>query len=280
MDEGEKTGRMRNLEHVFEQVSRWVGEVGAIQLEYLGKKDLEIENKSSSFDLVTEVDKLSEQRLIAKVREAYPEDAILSEESGSDGNQAEYRWVIDPVDGTTNYAHGFPLFAISMALQHQGSEVLGIIYVPFLNELYHAEKGRGAFRNGSRFHVSNARELGKALLATGFPYDKATDPNNNLNYFNHLVPQIIGIRRTGSAAFDLCNVAAGRIDGYWEFKVKPWDVAAGALIVEEAGGRVEYLPDHPAIAIIAGNDHLVKLIRAELAKVDAQDWEPIGGMQK
>lgn len=142
------------------------------------------------------------------------------------------------------------------------------MYAPVLNELFEGVKGGGAYLNGTRLRVAENQELSKAVLATGFPYDKATDPDNNLNYFNHLVPQVSGIRRSGSAAYDLCNVAAGRLDGYWELKVNRWDIAAGALFVEEAGGKVIYLPSKKGISLIAGNERICNLIHQELVRLN------------
>ncbi|MCL6588966.1 MAG: inositol monophosphatase [Firmicutes bacterium] len=248
------------------KVKSWLMEVGALQLQGL-KADLAIRSKSNEFDLVTEIDGRSEEILVDAIRREYPDHSILSEEAGAIKNQPEYRWVIDPLDGTVNYAHRFPVFSISVALQFRGETLLGAVYVPSLNELFTALKGRGAFCNGAPIQVSPIQELSQSLLATGFPYDRATDPDNNLNYFCHIVPKIGGVLRSGSAAFDLCNVACGRVNGYWEFKLSPWDVAAGALIVEEAGGTVDYLASKKGVALIAGNRAINGLIYQELRKV-------------
>ncbi len=253
-----------NLEQALEQVKSWALEVGAMQLEYHGRRDLAIETKSSSYDLVTEIDKRSEVLLIEKIAATYPEHTVLGEEGGEVDRQSEYRWVIDPIDGTTNYAHGYPIFAISIALQHHGESVLGVVYFPALNQLYRAIKGKGAFLNSNRLTVSTTDSLAGAMLATGFPYDKATSPENNLDYFHWLVPKISGIRRSGSAAFDLCNVAAGRLDGYWELKIKPWDIAAAGLVLEEAGGKIIYLEEHTPISVVTGNPAVCALILNEL----------------
>ncbi|HYH01793.1 MAG TPA: inositol monophosphatase family protein [Bacillota bacterium] len=261
---------MVELEYCLPQVVSWVQEVGAIQLAKLKEKNLKIESKSSVIDLVTEVDKLSEAMLLAKVRESFPEHSILAEEGGAQDNASDYRWVIDPLDGTINYAHGFPIFCISVALQYRDESVLGVVHVPALAETYTAVKDGGAFLNGGRLQVSETTRLNQALLATGFPYDRAMDPDNNLKYFNYLLTQVQGIRRAGSAAFDLCNVAAGRFDGYWEFKLKPWDVAAGTLMVTEAGGVIDYLvrTQHQGLALIAANPKFIETIKAELEAAD------------
>ncbi len=254
---------------VLEKVKTWVKEVGKIQLEGL-KNNLTVNIKSNEYDLVTNIDTKTEEVLIGRIREEYPGHAILSEEYGISGEISEYLWIIDPLDGTVNYAHGYPVFCISIALQHYGEVVLGVVYAPVLKELFEAVKGRGVYLNGDKMQVAEVNELSKAILATGFPYDKATDGENNLNYFNHLVPRINGIRRTGSAAYDLCNVAAGRFNGYWEFKVNRWDIAAGVLMVEEAGGETVYLPSKKGIGLIAGNNRICKLIYQELINVNPE----------
>ena len=252
---------------VLKQVESWLMEVGTEQLEGLGRK-LSITTKSSEFDPVTDVDRKSEEFLVGAIQHHYPEHSILTEERGAMENGSGYRWVIDPLDGTVNYAHRFPIFGISVALQHHGQTMLGAVYFPVLKEFFHAILGEGALLNDRRIAVSPITELSKSLLATGFPYDRATDPDNNLNYFNHLMLQIGGISRSGSAAFDLCNVACGRINGYWEFKVHLWDVAAGDLIVSEAGGKVDYLECRKGVALIAGNGKINESIYRELTKVN------------
>lgn len=252
---------------ILEEAKLWAREVGRIQVEGM-KEILTIANKSSEYDLVTNIDTQSEQELIKRIYEEYPEHAILSEESGVLGKDSEYLWIVDPLDGTVNYAHRYPVFCISLALQYRGEVVLGVVYAPALQELFEAVKGEGAYLNGVKLQVSEITDLNKAILATGFPYDKAYDPDNNLNYFRELVPKINGIRRTGSAAYDLCNVAAGRFNGYWEFKVNRWDIAAGTLIVQEAGGKVVYLPSKKGIGLIAGNHSICDSVRRELVRVN------------
>jgi myo-inositol-1(or 4)-monophosphatase len=261
---------MMQMEEVLRQVETWVREVGTLQLERLSRKDWKIERKSTEIDLVTEVDKLSEAILIARLEEHFPEHAILAEESGASRNQSDYRWVIDPLDGTINFAHGFPIFGISVALQYRGDSILGVVYIPALGELFSALKGKGAFLNGERLRVSQIARLNQAILATGFPYDRATDPDNNVKYFTGMITKVQGIRRSGSAAFDLCNVAAGRLDGYWEFKLNLWDVAAGVLLVAEAGGSVIYLdePRGKGIHLVAANHQFAQIIGDELRRID------------
>jgi myo-inositol-1(or 4)-monophosphatase len=197
----------------------------------------EIRHKGA-IDIVTDVDLESEQAVCATLLGAFPTHTILAEEGGArGGTDSRYRWIVDPLDGTTNYAHGFPFFCVSIGLEVDGALVLGVVYAPSLDELFVAEAGRGASLNDRPIQVSAIHELDQALLATGFPYDRA-EFSRALRSFEVMSLQSQAVRRAGSAALDLCYVACGRLDGYWEHAVKPWDVAAGALIVLEAGGAV------------------------------------------
>jgi myo-inositol-1(or 4)-monophosphatase len=189
-------------------------------------------------DLVTEVDKESERLIVGHLLSCFPDHDIVAEENVYAVTGSRFRWVIDPVDGTTNYAHGFPWFCASIALEQDGELVAGAIYNPVYDELFTATKGGGAFLNGVRLSVSGRSPLKNSLLGTGFPYDCATDPANNFASFMAFQKSARGIRRAGAAALDLAYVAAGRLDGFWELKLKPWDVAAGVLLVREAGGKV------------------------------------------
>jgi myo-inositol-1(or 4)-monophosphatase len=189
-------------------------------------------------NLVTEVDCLSEALIIERISHAFPGHDILAEESPETANGSGFRWIIDPLDGTTNYAHGLPIFCVSIALEMEGMIRLGAVCDPMLAELFVAEKGEGAFLNGRRLAVSQTAELSRGLLATGFPYDIREDRNNNMNYFKAMAIHAQAIRRTGSAALDMAYVAAGRFDGFWEVKLMPWDIAAGWLLITEAGGTV------------------------------------------
>ena len=213
-----------------------VEESGRIQKEWLGK-DKKVELKGE-INLVTEVDRICERRIIEIIAEAFPEHNILSEETPMPEGPSPYRWIIDPLDGTTNYAHGYPFFCTSVALELEGEIVLGAIYDPLLDELFTAQQEEGAFLNGEKITVSATERLTEALLCTGFPYDLRESSVNNLDHFNNFIMEAQAIRRDGSAALDLCYVAAGRFDGFWELKLNAWDVAAGTLIVEEAGGVV------------------------------------------
>ena len=189
-------------------------------------------------DLVTEVDKESERLVVEYLLSCYSDHTILAEENVYPQTASPFRWVIDPIDGTTNFAHGYPWFCVSIGLEYRGELVVGVVYNPIYDELFTASKGDGAFLNGHRIHVSARSPLKNTLLGTGFPYDSATDPENNFANSFAFQKAARGIRRAGAAALDLASVAAGRLDGYWELKLKPWDVAAGVLIVREAGGVV------------------------------------------
>ncbi|MFH2035647.1 MAG: inositol monophosphatase family protein [Candidatus Zixiibacteriota bacterium] len=189
-------------------------------------------------DLVTEVDLLSERFIVGEITKRYPKHAILAEE-GSDNNiESDIKWIIDPIDGTTNYAHGFPFYCVSIGIEYEGEMVAGAIYDPEREELFYAFQGSGAFLNKKRIIVSSESNLQKSLLATGFPYDIKTSRIDNLKYFRRFAKVARGIRRAGSAALDLCYLACGRFDGFWELKLHPWDTAATVVIVREAGGNV------------------------------------------
>jgi myo-inositol-1(or 4)-monophosphatase len=189
-------------------------------------------------NLVTEMDRLSEKTVVETIQWAFPRHGILAEEDARIENDSGILWIIDPLDGTTNYAHGYPNFSVSIGLEHKGEIVIGVVYDPMRDELFTALKGQGAFLNDTPIAVSKNDRLIRSLLATGFPYDRTVSTENNLNYFNALIMASQEVRRSGSASLDLCNLAAGRLDGYWELKLQPWDVAAGSLIVQEAGGEV------------------------------------------
>ncbi len=189
-------------------------------------------------NLVTEMDLRSERAVVAILRAAFPEHGILAEEGTNIQNGSGFTWIIDPLDGTTNYAHGYPCFSVSIALVRNGAPEVGVVFDPMRDELFSAQNGQGAFLNGRQIRVSGHDKLINSLLATGFPYDRRESEKNNLDYFHDLLMASQEVRRDGSAALDLCSVACGRFDGFWELKLKPWDTAAGSLIVREAGGMV------------------------------------------
>jgi len=189
-------------------------------------------------NLVTEMDMRSERTVVKTLLASFPDHGIMAEEETMIQNGSGYMWIIDPLDGTTNYAHGYPCFSVSIALERDGEIIVGAVYDPMRDELFSALKGEGAYLNGAKIHVSHVDTLIKSLLATGFPYDRKVSKKNNMNYFHDLLMASQEVRRDGSAALDLCSVASGRFDGFWELKLKPWDVAAGSLIVREAGGTI------------------------------------------
>jgi len=190
-------------------------------------------------DFVTEVDKAAEQAIIDILLKAYPDHAILAEESGAQGTaRAEYTWIIDPLDGTTNFIHGFPQYAVSIALRHKENTEQAVVYDPARNELFTATRGRGAFLDDKRLRVSKRTVMSDALIATGFPFREFQHLDTYLAMFRDLMPKVAGIRRPGAAALDLAWVAAGRLDGFWEMGLAPWDMAGGALLIQEAGGLV------------------------------------------
>jgi len=260
---------MINLEELLPRVEQWSREVGNIQLKNLGNKELDIDIKGSYTDIVTEVDKLSEKHLIKVISDTYPYHGILSEESGHNTKESDYLWIIDPLDGTTNYSKGIPIFAVSIALKYKEETVLGLIYNPYQEEMFTAVKEGGAFLNGEKIQVTDKEDLQESLLATGFPYDKNVNPDNNFHYFAHFLTRARGIRRMGAAAWDLSYVAAGRFDGFWELNLAPWDVAAGALLVEEAGGKVVYL-DKRGVSLAAANHLLCDKMLEEMKTADIQ----------
>lgn len=198
-------------------------------------------------NLVTENDKRSQDIIYKIINSAFPHHSILGEEDLDEKQHGEARWVIDPIDGTTNFAHGLPIFSISIAFMTAEKSLAGVVYVPMLDEMFTSILGGGSYLNGRPIRVSDEEDLGKSLLATGFPYDRRVSVDNNVEHFNRFITRVLCIRRLGSAAIDLCYTAAGRFDGYWELKLFPWDSAAGALILEEAGGRVTDFSGAPYI---------------------------------
>jgi len=198
------------------------------------KKDI---RKKGAIDIVTQVDHAAERAILKTIRKNFPDHGILAEESGAqDGH--EFKWVIDPLDGTINYAHSFPMSTVSIAVEHKGEIILGGVLDPFRKELFLGRKGRGATLNGKKIRVSTINKLNQALLCTGFPYDQRQHADDYLAYFKNFLIRSQAVRRCGSAAMDLCNLASGRFDGFWELKLNPWDTAAAMLIVREAGGTV------------------------------------------
>ncbi|MDP9268154.1 MAG: inositol monophosphatase [Acidobacteriota bacterium] len=224
-----------------EQIAR---EAGALLMRHFkAKAKVQIEYKGD-VDLVTVADRESEALIVGRIRERFPKHDILGEEGTRTETGADFKWYIDPLDGTTNFAHGFPVFCVSIGLEHKGERIAGVLYDPTRDELFAAEKGGGARLNGERIAVSKTAKLSEALVATGFPSHKR-HKNPNIHFYHQITLRTHGVRRAGSAALDLANVASGRVDGFWEFNLNPWDTAAGVLLVEEAGGKVTDFSDAP-----------------------------------
>ncbi len=214
-------------------------ESGRIQKRYF-EKTFSVMHKGE-INLVTNVDLECESRILELLGSAFPADEVISEEKANAFEPGKNRWIVDPLDGTTNYAHGYPFFCTSIAYEVGGEIIAGVIYNPIMDELFFARKGEGSFFNGEKMRVSTTKELKQALVVTGFPYDVSTNPNNNLNHWANFMMRAQALRRDGSAGLNLSYVAAGRFDGFWELSLSPWDMAAGVLIAREAGGIVTSL---------------------------------------
>jgi myo-inositol-1(or 4)-monophosphatase len=230
---------------------------GDILRRGLGRATIE---RKGTLELVTEFDRAAERFIVDRVAAEFPDDGLLAEE-GSRRDGKAWRWYIDPLDGTTNFAHGLPHFAVSIAAARDGELAFGVVYDPMRDEMFRAVRGEGASLDDRPLTVSPARDLSRSLLVTGFPYDLRENPDNNLDLFAHLARRSLAVRRFGSAALDLAYVAAGRFDGYWELRLAPWDVAAGIVLVREAGGTVSRMdggPDPllPPPSIVAGSPTL------------------------
>jgi myo-inositol-1(or 4)-monophosphatase len=237
-------------------------EAGKILLDAFRSDKIVISHKSRT-ELVTDADRASEAFLADRISKQFPTHGIIAEEGSRKDASGGFIWYVDPLDGTNNFAHGLPFFCISIGVFSEDLQqvVAGVVYNPYLNEMFTAVRGKGAFLNKTPIRVSSLDDIGNSLVATGFPYDKAISENNNLKEFNRIITRIQGIRRMGSAAIDLSYVACGRLDGYWEVKLKSWDMAAGSLMVEEAGGMVTrydggiFHPEYPEIAASNGKIH-------------------------
>jgi myo-inositol-1(or 4)-monophosphatase len=223
-------------------ISEIAREAGALLMGYFHKR-VKVEYKGD-VDLVTVADRESEALILSRIREQWPSHDVMGEEGSRIQTGSDYLWYIDPLDGTTNFAHGFPVFCVSLALQHNGKRVAGVVYDPTRDELFAAELGRGAYVNHNRIAVSKVDNLAECLVGTGFPSHKR-HKNPNIFFYHQITLHSHGVRRAGSAALDLCSVAAGRLDGFWEFNLNPWDTAAGVLIAEEAGARVTTFDGSP-----------------------------------
>ena len=252
-------------------------EAGALLMGYF-RKHVKVEYKGEA-DLVTVADRDSEALIRERLRQQWPTHDIVGEEGGFRDTGSDYRWYVDPLDGTTNFAHGFPVFCVSMGLDYKGNRIAGVIYDPTRDELFAAEQGSGAYLNQQRIHVSNTAGLAACLLATGFPSHKR-HKNPNIFFYHQITLHTHGVRRAGSAALDLCCVACGRFDGFWEFNLNPWDTAAGVLIVAEAGGRVTDFKGGPfqlqGRETLASNGLVHPALLTEFEQIfSGQDLEPL-----
>ncbi|PCH59942.1 MAG: inositol monophosphatase [Gammaproteobacteria bacterium] len=225
---------MHPMLNIAVRAARRAGDIISRSMDKLDSIDVVTKDHN---DFVSAVDEAAEATIIQIIKTAYPDHQIIAEESGNQGD-SDYVWIIDPLDGTTNFLHGFPQFAVSIALKHQGKLQQAVIYDPVSQELFTASRGAGAQLNSRRIRVSKRKELAGSLIGTGFPFRKDQNLDTYLDTFRAIAPKTAGIRRAGSAALDLAYVAAGRLDGFWEFGLKPWDIAAGVLLIEEAGGLV------------------------------------------
>jgi len=260
---------MTALKEVLYEATR---EAGKIISDYF-QGSFTVDNKEGINNLVTEVDKHSEKRIIEIIRKHYPTHSIISEEVGEMIQDSPYQWIIDPIDGTVNFAHGIPLCCVSIGLKHNDDLILGAVYNPMMNELFFAEKGKGAFLNDKPISVSTKSDFRKACLVTGFPYKWPDSKEHPIRVFERFILEGLPVRRLGSAAIDLCWVACGRFDGFWEYNLSSWDVAAGYLIVQEAGGRITNFEGDPYSVFdketLATNGHIheemLRLIRKKQA---------------
>jgi myo-inositol-1(or 4)-monophosphatase len=246
---------------MFKQTLLKAADAGAKEMVRFFNGQFSISNKEGINNLVTEADHAAEKAIFDVIRSDFPTHALLSEEAGEIIQEADYKWIIDPIDGTVNFAHGIPLCCVSIALEQAGKVVMGAVYNPFLQELFFAQKGWGTTLNDKKIQVSTKEKVGSSCLVTGFPYTYLDMPNGPLTVFEKLIRKGIPVRRLGSAAIDLCWVAAGRFDGFYEHKLQAWDSAAGWLMVEEAGGRVTdfkgdtYSPYQPHLLATNGHIH-------------------------
>ncbi|MDE6018527.1 MAG: inositol monophosphatase [Muribaculaceae bacterium] len=237
---------------------------GLIHMKYFRQAGLKQSTKLNDSDVVTVADKESEASILTYIRDNFPSHGIISEESGSSHDEREWRWVIDPLDGTTNFSMGLPTFCVSIALEHNCDAIVGVVFAPYLQECFYAVKGKGAWLNGNPIHCSDKPQLSKAVIATGMPYDRNDNPDNNLAEICRMSLLVRGIRRMGSAAIDLSYTGAGFLDAYWELNLNRWDVAAGQLIAKEAGAIVESIRSDRNHSILASNPSLISSMREVL----------------
>jgi myo-inositol-1(or 4)-monophosphatase len=230
-----KKSKVKNMLEVAIQSAKIGGKVLLENFGKVTKKEIEVKSKNN---FVTYVDRLSEEKIVQRILSTFPDHTIVAEESGGQKQNSEYRWIIDPLDGTTNFIQGIPMFAVSIGLEKNGEMLLGVIYEPIRKELFYAEKGKGAYLNDKKFTIADKKNLSECLIATGFPFRIYDLFDDYLKTFSLFMRKTIGIRRAGSAAIDLAYTAIGRFDGFWELGLSPWDIAGGSIIIEEAGGVI------------------------------------------
>ncbi len=261
-------------------LERLARQTGVILRMGFGRRQ-KVEHKSHWIDLVTETDREAEEFLVREIRRLFPDHAVMAEETGNHGNLQGPRWYVDPLDGTVNFAHGMPIFSVSLAFADEQGARLGVVYDPMRDELFAGERGRGAWLNGRPLRVSHTQRLADALLITGFPYDAWNNPDNNVDNFARFLVRTQGVLRLGSAALDICYVAAGRADGFWELRLKPWDVAAASLIAREAGATVTDPWGRPLrleapVSVLVANPTLHRaMLRVLRGQEEASDNGPV-----
>lgn len=248
------------VEKILQDAMAMAREAGEAQMQLYRSSHLDIVTKQNAYDVVTAADKASERIVVEAINRLYPGHSILSEESGVHEGDSEWQWVIDPLDGTTNYSNGLPIFNVSIGVKHRGETVVGVVYAAALGEMFHAVKGGGAYLNGKPIACSSKSLLEQAVVSTGFPYDKAVNPDNNIDRASRVIPLVRGLRRLGSAAIDISYVAAGFLDGYWEMNLNEWDVCAALLIASEAGAKWEdFRPDRNRSVLVAAPELFAQL---------------------
>jgi myo-inositol-1(or 4)-monophosphatase len=256
-----------NPSHYISHIQDIARQAGALLMSYFGK--VEIEYKGD-VDLVTKADRESENLVVERIHSLWPDHDITGEEGTNTKTGSDYRWYIDPLDGTTNFAHGYPVFCVSIALEYKGTRIAGVVFDPTRNEMFSASQGNGAVLNGRKISVSKTKELGQSLVATGFPSHKR-HANPNIHFYHQITLRSHGVRRAGSAALDLAYVSCGRYDGYWEFNLNSWDTAAGVLLVQEAGGIVSDFWNGPfeisSREVLAANPNLHPALMQEIQQV-------------
>ena len=257
---------MQEIRELLHDCTLWAKEAGRVQLEYFRSSNLDIKTKFNDSDIVTAADKVSEEIIISNIRKKYPTHSILSEESGTSGYENDYRWVIDPLDGTTNFSSGLPEFCVSIGIQYKNQTIIGVVFAHYLGELFYAVRGEGAFLNGKKISTGNNTDIYKAVVTTGFPVDKDRTTDNNLDNVARVLPLVRGLRRLGSAAVDICYVAAGYLDAYWELNLHEWDVCAALLIAEEAGAKYDFFRNDRNISVVVANPGIMPQILPLLSK--------------